>query len=106
MSRYSVVIMSLISAGLALYAPELVSIWILGSAMLVCGVLVPAIAALLGKELNRGAGILAMWIGLGSAVGWQLLGQPFGIHPIFVGLPIALLMLPVILSPQRVKARA
>ncbi len=106
MSRYSVVIMSLLSAGLALYAPELVSIWILGSAMLVCGVLIPAIAALLGKELNRGAGILAMWIGLGSAVGWQLLGQPFGIHPIFVGLPIALLMLPVILSPPRLKARA
>ncbi|MCT7653720.1 hypothetical protein MBH78_00680 [Oceanimonas sp. NS1] len=100
------VIMSLLSAGLALYAPKLVSIWILGSAMLVCGVLVPAIAALLAKELNRTAGILAMWTGLGSAVGWQLIGQPFGIHPIFIGLPIALLLLPVILSPRQEKARA
>ncbi|SHF36482.1 Na+/proline symporter [Modicisalibacter ilicicola DSM 19980] len=96
MSRYSVLVMSVISVGLALYAPRLVTIWILGSAMLVCGVLVPALVGLLFDNLNRRAGVATMWAGLVSAVAWQALGQPFGVHPVFIGLPISLLMLPLL----------
>lgn len=95
LSRLSVIAMSLISLGLALYAPRLVTIWILGSAMLVCGVAVPALAALLFENLDRRAAIASMWAGLVAAVVWQALGQPFGVHPVFVGLPLALVLLPL-----------
>lgn len=101
MSRYSVLIMSVIALGLALYAPRLVTIWILGSAMLVCGVLVPALAALLFDDLNPRAGVAVMWAGLFSAVLWQVLGQPFGVHPVFVGLPVSLLALPLLFRGRR-----
>jgi len=33
---------------------------------------------------------LAMWVGLIVAVIWQILGHPFGLHPIFVGFPISI----------------
>lgn len=95
LSRLSVIVMSLVALAMALYAPRLVTIWILGSAMLVCGVVVPALTALLFENLNRTAGIASMWAGLVAAVIWQLLGQPFGVHPVFVGLPLALAMLPL-----------
>lgn len=98
LSRHAVIVMSLIALGLALYAPDLVAIWILGSAMLVCGVLVPAMAALLFDDLAPRASVAAMWIGLASAAIWQATGQPFGIHPVFVGLPLACLMLPLMLK--------
>ena len=97
-SRHAVVIMSLIALGLALYAPNLVAIWVLGSAMLVCGVLVPAMAALLYDDLDPRYAVASMWLGLGSAAFWQAIGQPFGIHPIFVALPLACAMLPLMLK--------
>lgn len=96
-SRHAVIIMSVISLGLALYAPNLVAIWVLGSAMLVCGLLVPAMAALIFDDLNPRMAVASMWVGLISAAGWQALGQPFGIHPVFIGLPLALAFLPFML---------
>ncbi len=97
LSRHAVLVMSVIALGLALYAPNLVAIWVLGSAMLVCGVLVPALAALLYEDLDPRFSVASMWLGLASATLWQGLGQPFGIHPVFVGLPLACLMLPFML---------
>ncbi len=97
-SRHAVVIMSLIALGLALYAPNLVAIWVLGSAMLVCGVLVPALAALIYDDLEARFAVASMWLGLGSAIIWQILGQPFGIHPVFIGLPLACAMLPMMMK--------
>ncbi|PZX16476.1 Na+/proline symporter [Palleronia aestuarii] len=96
-SRHAVIAMSVIALALALYAPNLVAIWILGSAMLVCGVVVPALAALLYDDLDPRFAVASMWLGLFSASVWQVLGQPFGIHPVFVGLPLACLMLPFML---------
>lgn len=104
MSRHAVILMSIISVALALYAPNLVAIWILGSAMLVCGLLVPAMAALLFDDLDPKFAVASMWLGLGAASLWQLLGQPFGIHPVFIGLPLACSMLPFMLrTAQRRK---
>ena len=37
-----------------------------------------------------------MWVGLFVAVIWQLAGHPFGIHPVFLGLPISIILTVVI----------
>lgn len=104
MSRHAVILMSLIALGLALYAPNLVAIWILGSAMLVCGLLVPALAALLFDDLDPRFAVASMWLGLGATSLWQFAGQPFGIHPVFVGLPLACTMLPFMLRTAHRRA--
>lgn len=45
---------------------------------------------------QRIAGVTSMWIGLIVATSWQILGHPFGIHPVFLGLPISIISLIVI----------
>ncbi|UOQ92285.1 hypothetical protein MUO14_17650 [Halobacillus shinanisalinarum] len=34
-----------------------------------------------------------MWSGIILALGWQFAGDPFDIHPVFVGFPLSLIML-------------
>ncbi|GAA0591330.1 sodium:solute symporter [Virgibacillus siamensis] len=95
-SRYSVVAVSVISVLLALYMPELVVLWVIGTAMLVSGLLAPSIFGLFWKGATKAGGISAMWLGLSVAVIWQLAGHPFGIHPVFIGLPLSTLTLIIV----------
>lgn len=95
-SRLSVVIVSVFSLILALSIPKLVGLWVTGAAMLVAGLLAPVIAGLFWKKATRLGGTVAMWVGLIVAVTWQILGHPFGLHPIFVGFPISILMIIVV----------
>lgn len=92
-SRISVLIVSIIALVLALTIPGLVNLMVTGTAMSVSGLLAPVIIGLFWKRPTKTAGIAAMWIGLGSAVVWQVLGHPFDIHPIMIGLPLSIVTL-------------
>lgn len=92
-SKLSVLITSVIAVLMALYIPQLVVLWVVGTAMLVSGLLAPVILGLFWKGVTRVAGIASMWSGLILAVAWQLLGQPLGWHPVFVGLPVSIAVL-------------
>ncbi|WP_408006876.1 sodium:solute symporter [Pseudalkalibacillus sp. A8] len=101
-SRLSVAIVSVVSLLLALYIPQLVTLWITGSAMLVSGLLAPVLFGLFWKRTTKSAGIMAMWFGLVVALIWQIAGHPFGLHPVFIGLPvsIATILSVTLLSPR------
>ncbi|WP_281974610.1 sodium:solute symporter family protein [Halobacillus litoralis] len=90
-SRFSVVAVSVISLLLALYIPQLVTLWITGTAMLVSGMLAPVLFGLFWRRTTKTAGLAGMWTGLIIAVGWQIAGHPFGLHPVFIGLPISII---------------
>ncbi|WP_173918643.1 sodium:solute symporter [Halobacillus sp. Marseille-Q1614] len=92
-SRMSVVIVSIISLLLALYIPQLVTLWITGTAMLVSGLLAPVLFGLFWKRTTKMAGLSAMWAGLIVAVFWQAAGHPYGLHPVFIGLPLSIIIL-------------
>ncbi|CAK6481195.1 MULTISPECIES: sodium:solute symporter family protein [Peribacillus] len=85
-SRLSVVILAAIALLLALTIPQLVPLWIAGTAMLTSGLLIPVIAGMLFKGISEKAGTLSIWAGLITTVVWQIAGQPFGIHQVFPGL--------------------
>ncbi len=91
-SRVSVIAVSVLSLLLALYIPQLVNLFVTGAAMLVSSLLAPVIAGLFWKRATRLGGTVAMWVGLIVAVIWQVLGHPFGLHPVFVGLPVSMLL--------------
>src|SRR5699024_7335424 len=74
-SKNSVVVVSIVSLLLALYIPQLVSLWIVGTAMLVSGLLAPVLFGLYWKKATKEAGVLSMWTGLIVAVIWQIAGQ-------------------------------
>ncbi|WP_028782115.1 sodium:solute symporter family protein [Thalassobacillus devorans] len=106
-SRMSVVIVSIVSVLLALYIPQLVTLWITGSAMLVSGLLAPVLFGLFWRRTTKTAGLSAMWAGLIVAVAWQIAGHPFGLHPVFLGLPVSIITLvTVTLASQEEKEHA
>lgn len=88
-SRISVLIVSVIALILSLTIPGLVNLMVTGTAMAVSGLLAPVIFGLFWSRPTKHAGIIAMWTGLGSAIVWQMLSHPFGIHPILIGLPLS-----------------
>lgn len=92
-SRLSVIVMALISLALALAVPQLIQLWITGSAILVSSLLVPLLLGVLWARPGRRAGSTAMWVGLVVALGWQFAGQPGGLNPVFAGLPASTLTL-------------
>ncbi|TVQ18661.1 MAG: sodium:solute symporter family protein [Spirochaetaceae bacterium] len=94
--RYSVVITSTAALLLALYIPRLVELWVTGSAMLTSGLLAPVIAAFFWRRATRTAGVTAIWGGLTAAVTWQVIGHPFGVHPVLVGLPTSIALIVVV----------
>ncbi|MDR8019288.1 sodium:solute symporter family protein [Nesterenkonia aerolata] len=94
-SKISVLITSVIAFLLAQYIPQLVVLWVTGTAMLVSGLLAPVLLGMFWRRVTRPAGIAAMWSGLVAAVIWQLAGEPLGWHPVFVGLPLNLVVLVV-----------
>ncbi|WP_229717794.1 sodium:solute symporter family protein [Thalassobacillus devorans] len=93
LSRMSVVVVSIISLLLALYIPQLVTLWITGTAMLVSGLLAPVLFGLFWRRVTKAAGLSAMWAGLVVALIWQIAGHPFGLHPVFLGLPVSIVTL-------------
>lgn len=92
-SRLSVLIISVIGLVLALTVQGLVNLMVTGTAMAVSGLLAPIMFGLFWKKTTKSAGIASMWGGLITAVIWQIAGHPFGLHPIFIGLPVSTLIL-------------
>ncbi|MBY7141943.1 sodium:solute symporter family protein [Virgibacillus sp. NKC19-3] len=102
-SKVSVLIVSIIALVLALAIPGLVNLMVTGTAMSVSGLLAPVMFGLFWKKVTNVAGVASMWGGLVTAVIWQILGHPFGLHPIFIGLPlsIAILLIVTLFTKQR-----
>lgn len=95
-SRISVLIVSVIALILALTIPGLVNLMVTGTAMAVSGLLAPVMFGLFWKRPTKIAGVTAMWAGLGSSVIWTVLGHPFDIHPIMIGLPLSIVVLLIV----------
>lgn len=95
-SKISVIIVSIIALLFALTIPELVKLWTTGTAMLVSGLLAPVVIGMYWRKVTNQAGVVSMWLGLGSAVIWQIMGHPFGVHPVFVGLPLSIFALVIL----------
>ena len=92
-SRISVLIVSIISLVLSLTIPGLVNLMVTGTAMAVSSLLAPVLFGLYWKRVTKAAGVASMWGGLITAVIWQISGHPFGLHPVFIGLPISIIIL-------------
>ena len=95
-SKLSVLIVSAIALVLALAIPGLVNLMVTGTAMSVSALLAPVVFGMFWKRVTHVAGIASMWGGLLVAVIWQILGHPFDVHPILVGLPVSIVTLLVV----------
>lgn len=92
-SKMSVLIVSVVALVLSLTIPGLVNLMVTGTAMAVSSLLAPVLIGLYWERVTQAAGVASMWGGLITAVVWQVLGHPFGLHPVFIGLPISIVLL-------------
>lgn len=106
-SRYSVFIAGTVACVLALSIPNLVKLWTVGTAMLTSGLMIPVICGFYWKRATNAGALASCLGGFGIALLWQILGAPMGLHPVFPGVAISLVLMVIVSlvtkrSPQEV----
>jgi SSS family solute:Na+ symporter len=90
-SRLFVVVLGLLSLMLALWFQMIVPALLFTLSMWTAGMLIPTLAALLGKKLSARSGLYSLLGGAFSCLAWSLL-QPCKVDGLFVGLASSLLI--------------
>ena len=91
LSRLFVVVLGLVSLGLALWFQMIVPALLFTLTMWTAGTLVPTLAALLGKKLRSDIALYSLLGGTLSSLIWQI-WQPLHVDALFVGLGLSLLV--------------
>ena len=90
-SRLFVIVLGLLSLILALWFRMIVPALLFTLSMWTAGMLVPTLAALVGKKLRKGTALYSLLGGTLSSLAWKI-WQPFDIDALFVGLGCSLLV--------------
>ncbi len=91
LSRLSVIVLGLLSLVLALWFQMIVPALLFTLSMWTAGMLVPTLAVLIERKLNKGTALYSLLGGALSSLAWRIF-QPFDIDALFVGLGASLLM--------------
>ena len=91
LSRLFVIVLGLLSLILALWFRMVVPALLFTLSMWTAGMLVPTLAALMGRKLRKGTALYSLLGGTLSSLAWKIL-QPLDIDALFVGLGFSLLI--------------
>lgn len=97
-SRITVVGLMVLSLALALVVPGIIDLIVFGAVALTGGVLVPWLAAFYWPRGTSDAAFWSLAVGAGLTVAWWWAGyfadtsEFMGLHPVFVGLPLSILL--------------
>jgi len=91
LSRLLVIVLGILSLSLALWFQMIVPALLFTLSMWTAGVLVPTLAALMGKKLGKDAALYSLLGGALSSLAWKIV-QPFDVDALFVGLGFSLLV--------------
>jgi len=91
LSRLFVIVLGILSLGLALWFRMIVPALLFTLSMWTAGILVPTLAALTGRKLRRDTALYSLLGGALSSLAWKIV-QPFDIDALFIGLGFSLLV--------------
>ncbi len=91
LSRLLVIVLGVLSLGLALWFQMIVPALLFTLSMWTAGVLVPTLAALMGRKLRKDTALYSLLGGALSSLAWKMV-QPFDVDALFVGLGFSLLV--------------
>ncbi|GAA0255629.1 sodium:solute symporter family protein [Halobacterium noricense] len=97
-SQVTVVGLMIFSLGLALIVPGIIDLIVFGAVALTGGVLVPWLATFYWPRGTSDAAFWSLIVGAGLTVAWWWVGyfagtsEYMGLHPVFVGLPMSILL--------------
>jgi len=90
-TRIGIVVHALVGIAFALWISGILSLFMTGLVLAAAGLLVPYFFAWHSKWMNTEGAIAGMIVGIGLGFTWMLLGDPFGIDAVFVGIPANLI---------------
>lgn len=97
-SRLSVIALMILSVYLSTLIPGIIDLIVFGSIALTAGVVVPFLGVFYWPRATSDAAFWSLVIGAGSAVTWWWAGwfagteEFLGFHPVFIGLPLSILL--------------
>jgi SSS family solute:Na+ symporter len=91
LSRLLVIVLGVLSLGLALWFQMIVPALLFTLSMWTAGILVPTLAALTGRKLRKDTALCSLLGGALSSLAWKIV-QPFDVDALFVGLGFSLLV--------------
>ena len=91
LSRLFVIVLGILSLGLALWFQMIVPALLFTLSMWTAGILVPTLTALMGRKLRKDTALYSLLIGALSSLVWKIV-QPFDIDALFIGLGSSLLV--------------
>ncbi|RFU65046.1 sodium:solute symporter family protein [Peribacillus glennii] len=91
-TRIVVLIMGILPIPFALNpVPLIQQIWINAAAMIGSSFAIPILLGLFWKRATAAGAIVSMVGGIGSAILWLVLGNPFGLDAVYISMPVSLL---------------
>jgi SSS family solute:Na+ symporter len=91
LSRLFVIVLGILSLSLALWFQMIVPALLFTLSMWTAGVLVPTLAALVGRKLRKDTALYSLLVGALSSLAWKII-QPFDVDALFIGLGFSLLV--------------
>ncbi len=91
LSRLLVIVLGMLSLGLALWFQMIVPALLFTLSMWTAGILVPTLAALTGRKLRKDTALYSLMGGALASLAWKIV-QPLEIDALFVGLGFSLLV--------------
>ena len=91
LARLFVIVLGILSLSLALWFQMIVPALLFTLSMWTAGILVPTLAALMGRKLRKDTALYSLLGGALSCLAWKIV-QPFDVDALFVGLGLSLLV--------------
>lgn len=88
--RVAVVVLGVLAIYLAYRIPRIIDLVLYAYTFGASGLFFPTLAALFWKRATSAGAFLGILLGGLMGVGWSLAGSPYGVDPIFVGMPASL----------------
>jgi SSS family solute:Na+ symporter len=91
-TRFSIVLVGLISLLLAIYIPSVMELLLYGFSVAVGGLLFPTVMGLHWKRGSAKGALVSIIVGGGITALWPLFSSPFGLDGTYIGLPLSFIM--------------
>lgn len=92
-SRFSVALMSLLGLGVAFMIKDIIEIYMYALSFSAVTMVFPVLAAMYWKRATKTGVLVSIAGSLITAIIWNLIGRPYGIHEILPGLMVSFLLL-------------
>lgn len=96
LNRMGLVVIGLLASYIAVKMPSLLDILLFSGSIAGSGIFFPVMAMFFWKRATHQGALWSFLLGSGVTIIWYVIGSPYGIAPVFMGMPLSFIALVVI----------